>query len=354
MQITLNRSRLKAAVGIKAKRKELGKQVAFILGMPDAVKAMLGTANLGNVEMINKALQTGPVSEERLKGLIANKYNVAADTPALSGYQTAFTQFIHQNMPELDMGYEALFDHVDMTGSGQDYFEILAANMTAAWNARAPGEKTKLRKAIQDEELSVKMVEFSDGIELLDVWLDYSKFYRIEQAISEFINGYYEAKAKFHYGIFTSLTGLNFDVSSYADNVAALNGAAASIHRKMRGKGLPGGENAGLTVLVAPEHKGKVNKMFTATTDSETVAHGKVVEPLTARINNVISTTFVDKDVNGYWLVRAGGRIKKADWKALTIDTARDIEVSGEKFVGVGQYNCAIGDTDQVLFVPFK
>lgn len=354
MQISLNRAALQKAGDLQAKRKELGKQVAYILGMADAVKAMMTPVDFGNVEQVSKGFKANPLDEGKLKALVAQKYNVAADTPALSGYVSSYAQFIHQNMPELDMGYEALFHHVDMIGAGQDYFEIIAANMTAAWNVRQPGEKTKLRTQIQDEKLMVEEIEVSDGLQLLDKWLQFSKFYKIESAISEFVNSYYENKAKFHYGLFTKLTGLDFDVTSYADNVAALNGASAAIHRKMIGKGLPGGENAGLSILCAPEHKGKINKMFTATTESEAVANGTIKEPLTARINNVISSTFVGANVNGYWLVRTGGRIQKADWKPLTIETDRDILSSAEQFVGVGQYNCAIGDTDQVLFVPFK
>ena len=354
MQITLNRDALKKAGDLKAKRKALAKQVTYILGMADTAKAMMGTANLGNVNVVGKGLVVKELTENKIKSFLAQKYNVAADTPALSGYVSSHTTFIHENMPELDMGYEALFQHVDMIGTGQDYFEIMAANMQAAWNVRKPGEKTQLRKAMQDSSLKVEMVEFSDGLSLLDRWLEYNQFYKIEEAIGEFINGYYEKKAAFHYGIIVNLTGIDFDQASYADDVAALNGASASMHRTMRGKGLPGGDNAGLTILVAPEKKGKVDKMLTATLGSETVAHNKVSEPLTARINQVISSTFVPADKDGYYLVRTGGRIRKADWKGLTIENQRDIEVSGVDFVGVGQYNCAVGDTYQVMFVPFK
>ena len=313
MKISLNRDALIKAGDTAAKRKALGKQIQFILGMADTAKEMMGAKHLGNVKLVGKGLTVGNFTTDAIKGFLAKKYAVASDTPALSNYTNRFAEFIHQNMPELDMGYEALFDHVDMVGTGQDHFDIKAANMTAAWNQRKPGEKTKIRTAVQDEELTVKMVEFSDGFQLLDQWLEYNQFYKIEDALAEFINSYYEAKAKFHYGIFTSLSTVDFTVTSYADDVAALNGASASIHRKMRGKGLPGGDNTGLSILVAPEHTGKIEKMLTATRGSNIVDQGTIAEPLTARINQVVSSTFVPANKNGYYLVRRGGRIKKAD-----------------------------------------
>lgn len=354
MIISLNRDALMKAGDTAAKRKELGKQVAFIFGMADTAKEMMGAKHLGNVKLVGKGLNVGNFTTDAIKSFLAKKYAVATDTPALSNYTNRFAEFIHQNMPELDMGYEALFDHVNMVGTGQDNFEIKVANMQAAWNQRKPGEKTKIRTEVQDGSLTVKMAEFSDGFQLLDQWLEYNQFYKIEEAMAEFINSYYEAKAKFHYGVFTSLSGVDFTVTPYADDVQAMNAASAAIHRKMRGKGLPGGDNTGLTILVAPEKVGKVEKMLTATRGSAIIDNGTIKEPLTARINQVVSSTFVPADADGYYLIRRGGRIKKADWKNLTLENGRDIEVSGSKVVGVGQYNCAIGDTDQVLFVPFK
>ncbi len=354
MQISLNRDAILKAGDDKAKLKALMGQVTYILALAGTAQKMLGTKRLGNVNSVGKQLKVEPMNGTAVKAFLAQKFNVASDNPNLVNHTNSHVQFIHENMPELDMGYEALFDHVDMIGAQQDYFEINAASMKAAWNIRKPGEQIKLRSAVQDDTLQVKMLELADGLQILDAWLQFNKFYKIEEALSEFINAYYDKKAAFHYGLFTNLTGVTVDVTGYADDVAALNGAAASVHRKMRGKGLPGGENAGLSILVAPEYTAKINKMFTATIGSNIVDQGTIKEPLTARINSVISSTHIPEDTAGYYLIRTGGRIKKADWKPLTTEEQRDILVSAKQIVGTGQYNCAIGDTDQVVFVPFK
>ncbi len=355
MTIHLNRDAINKAEGTEAKLKALMGQVTFILGMAATSQKMLGAQRMGNVQQVGKQLKVEAITTTAVKAFLAQKFNVASDNPNLVNYTNRHVQFIHENMPELDMGYEALFDHVNMEGATQDYFEINAANMNAAWNVRKPGEKTKLRTRVQDDSMQVKMIELADGLQLLDRWLQFNEFYKIEEALSEFINAYYDKKAAFHYGLFTQLGAeVDFNVTSYADNVVAINAAAAAIHRKLRGKGLPGGENAGLTILCAPEKVGEVEKMLTATRGSAIVDQGTVKQPITARINQVISTTHVPASKAGYYLIRRGGRIKKADWKPLTTEEGRDIIVSAKQIVGCGQYNCAIGDTDQVLFVPFK
>ncbi len=355
MRIRLNHQALKAAGDTKAKLTVLKGQVAFILTMGEVSKAMMGQHRLSNIKSLNAHVAVESLNESTIKSFLAQKFNVPTDNPKLVNYTNQYVQFIHENMLELDFGYEALFKHVDMVGSMQDYFEINSAKMKAAWNVRAPGEKTQLRTAVTEDGLQVKMIEMSDGIQLLDRWLEYNQFYKIEGALSEFYNTYYQKKAEFHYGLFTNLGAeVDFDVSGHADDVIALNAASGAMDRSLEGKGLPGGVNAGKSILVAPEYQGKVGKMLSATLDSELVKQGTVVEPLTARINQVVSSTKVPKSKNGYYLIQHGGRIQKADWKPLTTESGRDILVSAEQLVGVGQYNCAVGDTDQVLFVPFK
>jgi len=83
-------------------------------------------------------------------------------------------------------------------------------------------------------------------------------------------------------------------------------------------------------------------------------ATSSIKESLTARINSVISTTHLPKDTAGYYSIRTGVRIKKAEWEQFTTEEQRDIFVSANEIVDIGQYSFAIGDINQVMFVPFK
>lgn len=355
MQITLNHAAIDKAGSNREKLKELGRQVGYFLSMPSTAQKMLGSARLKNVKTIDSQVQVDKLESSAVKQFLANKYQVPTDNPHLDGHTNRHVQFIHENMPELDMGYMALFHHVDMTSATQSYFEILGAHMKAAWNVRKPGEKIKLRTQVFDNGMQVKMVELTDGLQILDQWLQFKEYYKIEQMVAEFINSFYDKKAAYHYGLFVALKALvTFDVSGSTDDVEAMNDAAAKMHRKLRGKGLPGGENTGLNVLCNPESVGKVEKILTATRGSAIVDNGTVSQPLTARIDSIISTTHVPTDDNGYYLIRKGGKIQTADWMLLTTESDRDILTSAEQIAGRAQYNCAIGEQDQVMFVPFK
>ena len=45
---------------------------------------------------------------------------------------------------------------------------------------------------------------------------------------------------------------------------------------------------------------------------------------------------------------------KRADWKALTVETSRDAHASATDWVGAGQYNAIVGDSAQVRRVKFS
>ena len=67
----------------------------------------------------------------------------------------------------------------------------------------------------------------------------------------------------------------------------------------------------------------------------------------------MISTTYVPSNDTGYYLVLPGRKIKRGVWKDPTLESKRDIAVSAQDWVGVEQYNAAIGNSDQVRRVKF-
>lgn len=335
------------------KLKTLAGAIAFEFAKPsmafDMAKQYAATAGVKELGGMKRA---DAPNIERIKGFLAQKYATPSDNPVLNDTADMMQQFFHDNMPEMDMGYSLVFDFVDMRGTGVEQFEIIDTNAGITFAQREPGEATKIRRNISESETVVKLLEFSDGLGILDRWIDYNKFWRIDEAIAEFRAKYFEKKAASHYALFTAL-GAGVNTAFSTDDVTTANTAAATIIRACKSKGYSLGTSPSFYALCAPEHVGRLEKMLTAQRGSAIVDQGTVGQPLAARIAGIIGTTEVPANSAGWYLVLPGRKIKRGDWKDLTVESDRDITVSATNMVGVGQYNAAIGDSDQVRRVLF-
>ena len=327
----------------------------------DRLKAVIAY-ELDRVAFLKKALghdallRTGKVSGlkasnedvfARIKGALAQKYSTSSDTPELNDPANAMAEFYHENMPEFDLGFELLFDLVDLRSSTHDHFDIIGTNAGSTWTQRKPGGKTDIRTKITEAKTTVDMLEFSDGIGLLDRWLQFDQFWNIDEAIAEFRATYYDAMADLHYGLLTAQsTGINEDFAT--DDVTTANNAAGSIIRALRTKGMGIGGNPGFYAVCEQEQVGRLEKMLTAQRGSAIVDQGTVSQPLVASIRGVIGTTKIPAGHNGWYLVLPGKKMKRGLWKDLSVEQGRDIRASATNLVGVGQYNAAIGEADQV------
>jgi len=220
------------------------------------------------------------------------------------------------------------------------------------WTQRAPGGKTHIRRNISESKATVSMLEFADGLGLLDRWLQFQQFWNIDEAIAEFRAKYYEKKANLHYSLLTAL-GAGVDVAFATDDVTTANAAAAAIIRATKSSGYAVGDNPTFKAVCAPEKVGRLEKMLTAQRGSAMVDQGTVGEPLAHRSDGIIGTTEGAAADTGWYLVLPGRKMKRADWKDLTVESARNIAVSAEDLVGVGQFNAAIGDSNQVRRVKY-
>lgn len=289
----------------------------------------------------------------RIKSFLGMKYATASDTPELTDLANQMEQFFHTNMPELDLAFTLLFDLIDLRASTHDHFDILDTNAGLTFTQRLPGQKTEIRRNISEAKTTVSYLEFSDGLGLLDTWLQFNQFWNIDEAVAEFTTKYYDKMAELHYALFTAI-GSGIDIAFDTDDVKTANKAAASIMRATRSKGYGSGTNAVFYALCAPEHVGRLERMLTAQRGSAIVDFGTMKEPLSVRIQGVIGTTYVPAASTGWYLVLPGRKLKRGVWKDLMVESARNIYVSAEDLVGTGQYNAAVGDTDQVRRVLFS
>lgn len=326
--------------------KKLSAAVGFELSKPEVLMDIVKNVALMNLKVANDKGRFITPTHDQIKTYLAVKYSTASDTPLLSAITNQYEQYFHTNMPEMDLGYMLLFDLVDMRGTKQDSFEIMDTNAGVSWTQRLPGERTKLRKRITEAETTVKFLEYSDGIGILDRWIEYQKWWRVDEVIAEFRANYFDTMAVLHYGLLTSL-GAGVDQAFSADDVTTANNGKSSIMRALKGKGL-GTENPTFYAVCAPEYEGRLEKMLTAQRGSAIVDQGTVNQPLTTRIAGIITTTHVPANDTGWYLVLPNRKMKRGIWKDLTTESQRDIYVGAENIVGVGQYNCVIGEQNQI------
>jgi len=331
--------------------KTLAGAIAWELEKPQLCMDIAGNKAIANVKGLKGANDS--VNFEVIKNHLATKYATTSDNPILNDVANQLEQFYHTNMPELDMGFDLLFDMIDLRNSTHDHFDIIDTSAGLAWTQRLSGQETKIRRDITESKTTVSVIEYSDGLGILDRWLQFNQFWSIDEAIAEFRSTYFDKMADAHYALFTA-QGSGIDETFTTDDVTTANKAAATILRAMRGKGRDASQNSGFYAICAPEHVGRLEKMLTAQRGSAMVDQGTANEPLAYRINGIISTTKVLAASTGWYLVLPGRKNKRGVWKDLTVEDARNAYVSANDLVGVGQYNAAIGDSAQVRRVLFS
>lgn len=340
-----------ASLSDEQRLKVLAGAIDFELKKPQLALEMAKSQVLANNVKGMKA--ANDVGFDRIKSFFATKYATSSDNPELTDLANEFEQFFHSNMPEFDMGFELLFDMVDLRNSTHDHFDILDTSAGLTWTQHKPGEITKIRRAISESKTTVNHLEFRDGLGLLDTWLKFNQFWTIDEAIAEFRATYYDKMASHHYGLLTAL-GSGVNVAFSTDDVTTANNAAAAILRAMRNKGVGASQASGFYAVCEPEQVGRLEKMLTAQRGSAIVDQGTVGQPLAYRIQGIIGTTHIPASHGSWYLVLPGRKLKRGVWQDMTVESTRNAYAKAEDLVGVGMFNAAIGDSDQVRRVAFS
>jgi hypothetical protein len=337
--------------------KSLEQAINTEFSMPALFAEMGGAPRVENVDGVKVIGSVGGnlvvPTADRVKAYLSTKWAVPGDNPNLVDASNRVVEFFHTNMPDMDLGYQQAFDLVDLRSSNQDSFDILDANNGVTFNQVKPGAEVKIRRGVTDSKMSVNICTFADGVGILDDWLRFQKWWAVSDTVAEFNAKAWDKLATWHYDLFTALSaGVN--VAFDTDDTKTLNKAAAKILRAVKTKGYGAGSNAGFLVYCAPEDVGRITKMLTATAGSLLVAYQANVQPITVRVQAVIATSNLPANLGGYYLVLPGRKLKRGVWKDLAIESARNIYVRANDYVGTFQANAAIGDTDQVARVLFS
>lgn len=334
-------------------RKALVEAIDLDLAVPGLYLDLLNgkALNDGNVTLLSGRKTEAP-KLERIKSFMGMKYATPSDSPFMSDVPPRVEAVFHDDMANIDLGWTNLFSFIDMRGSNQDSFDLLTGSFGISFKQRAPGEKTEIWRLPSEDSVNVKYVTYSAGAGVLDDWLRYGKWWNVAEIIAEFRAKAWDHQASSHYGLFTALSAA-IDIAFSVDDTQTFNTAAGSIFRALENKGYGVSANTPLWIVTNPEKKGRVLRMLEATQGSLIVGYNQNLQPITATVAGVISTTKVAAAADHYYLVLPGHKLKRATWMDLSIEKNRDIFKRAEDMVGTFQSNAVIGDTDQVRRVKF-
>lgn len=367
MRYTLNTAPLHALPD-QQKRTRLFDMVKQAQMLPHMLMDMMGPARTAKAFAANDARMAGPSVVVPTQAEVAayltsakaarfqpdgQKWAVPADNPLLTQQSGVVVSFFHDGMRDVDLGWQTLFDLVDLRNSNQDHFELLNSNFGVAWEQKKPGGQTKPRREISEAKTNVPYLTYTAGYSLLDDWIRYNKFYLVSDMLNEVDGKYWELLAQTHYGLFNAL-GAGVNVARDTDDQTTFNKAAAAIIRANEGKGYGISANAQLDIVTSPEKVGKIIAMLDATRGSAMIAYGNAKQPISFQVRNIIVTNYVPASLNGYYLVLPGRKLKRGAWLDKTVESKREPSVSAEDWFAKAQFNAILGDADQVRRVLFE
>lgn len=319
--------------------------------IPDLFDAMGKMAALRSRAIHSTPTRFDGAFVEKMFGQYSQKYATPSDATTLTGAAHVVSYFQHE-FANFNWGFQLLFDFVDMRGIPYDSFETVRTHLATTFDEREPGGRTEVRRDLSEDVSEVPVIEYADGLGILDRWVDSQRWVRIDDALNDFIYGYYSNMAARHYALFTALDS-SIDVTFSVDDQTTFAAAIAALLRGCAAQGVPVGESPDLYILTAPEKLGRVQAMLTAQQGALIVAATDSHPAFSPQVRGVITSPEISASDTGYYLILPGRKLKRGVWKDLTLQHDRNIELSATDWVGVGQYNAIVGDSNQVRRVKF-
>ncbi len=301
-----------------------------------------------------KRIQDVPPAERKAKiiGAVAHALKQINDLPhsnvkyagaddSLTGSDNPIALRMSDTIKTPDRGYEALFREVDMRQATSKSFDVLDVSGGVTFYQQKPGERAKLSTLPTAAKTAVSMLRFTGGFAILDDWLRFNEYYKIDELTSDTVMRWYNQKATLMYGLITALgSGINqaFDT----DDVTTINKACANIMVNLEAAGYPLDENPSFYIVAHPLLRMRLMKALASVFINPNTNNNEIVWP----IAGMVSTTKIAS--TSYYVCLPGRKNQKGEWEDLTARPAqRDELVLGADHVWTGAYNGVIGESKQ-------
>jgi len=239
-----------------------------------------------------------------------------------------------------DRGYELIFSEVNMRQSANSTFEILDVSGGVTFYQHEPGEEAKLSKLPSTAKTSVGFLRFTGGFPILDDWLRFNQFYKIDQLTADTVRRWYDQKATLFYSLISALTGI--DEAFDTDDATTINKACANILNDLAGAGYTVDEQSSFVIVCHPLLKARIMKALAAGYLNPNSNINQVVFNISA----VVTTTKIAS--TSYYVCLPGEKAQRGEWEDLNTRPPQRNELKlGADHVWTGAYNGAIGQKKQ-------
>lgn len=240
-----------------------------------------------------------------------------------------------------DRGYELLFDEIDMRQSSNNTFEVIDVTGGVTFYQVAEGEDVKLSKIPATSKTQVSMLRFGGGFNLLDDWLRFNQFYKIDQLAADTIRRWYDKRATIFYGLMAALSsGIN--ETFVTDDATTINNACSQILTDLTAAGYPVDENSSFVITCNPKLRQRIYKALAASFTASNTNLNQILYNISA----VVSTTKLAN--TSYYVSLPGGKSQRGEWEDLNARTPQRNEIAlGASHVYTGAYNAIIGESKQ-------
>lgn len=240
-----------------------------------------------------------------------------------------------------DRGYEVLFDEVDMRSSTQKAFDLLAITGGITFYQQIEGEEAKLSALPKGAKSAVAMLRFIGGFAILDDWLRFNEYYKIDELTADTIRRWYDMKAAIFYGLLSAL-GSGINQAYVTDDITTINNACAAIMVDMEAAGYAIGDNPSFYLTAHPNLKMRLMKALAAAFINPNSNNNQLVWP----IAGIITTAKID--ATSYYVSLPGFKNKRGEWEDLNARPATRNELKlGADHIWTGAFNGVVGETKQ-------
>jgi hypothetical protein len=260
--------------------------------------------------------------------------------PNLSG-QAPIVLVMSDQTKTPDRGYELLFKENDLRASTNNTFEVLDVSGGVTFYQHTPGQEATLTKIPSAAVTVVPALRFTGGFPILDDWLRYNQYYKIDELTADTERGWYKKKATYFYGLLAALSsGINESFAT--DDVTTINNACAQIYTDLEAAGYQIDEDAMFYITCHPKLRGRILKALASTFINPNTNNNEIA----FNIAGVINTSKVAN--TSYYVSLPGLKTQRGEWEDLNAhEPQRNELLLGADHVWTGSYNGIIGESKQ-------
>jgi hypothetical protein len=270
---------------------------------------------------------------------IYKQKTAAYDSTLMSAIPVALVMSDTVKFP--DRGYEVLFDEVDMRQSQSTTFDVLDVSGGVTFYQQIPGQEAKLSKIPTSAKTAVSFLRYIGGFPILDDWLRFNQYYKIDELTADTVRRWYDQKATIMYALIVALSaGINQSFAT--DDVTTINNACAQILSDLSAAGYVVDENSQFVITCNPSLRGRIFKALASTFITPNTNNNQIV----FNIQTVVSTSKIANTT--YYVSLPGVKSKRGEWEDLNARPPQRNELLlGADHVWTGAYNAVIAESKQ-------